>query len=103
MVEPKDKHIYCEILNHALSFMRKVEEDERIKDDSIKELSIIYFNRGLGVIGYLPDIDKFPTFAIIDLLTARLDNIAYTEKSSTEKWRMLKEYLNKEYTENCQR
>lgn len=102
MVEFKDKHIYCEILNHMLSFTRKVEQDERIKDDDIKELSIIYFYQGLATIGYLPDIDNLPTFAIIDHLMARLQNIAYREKTiPTEKWRMLKEYLNKEYTENC--
>lgn len=37
------KHIYCEILDHLLSFTRKVDQDTRTKDDSIKELSIISF------------------------------------------------------------
>lgn len=99
----KNTDIYCEILEHLISFTRKVDVDERIKDDSIKELSIIAFYRGFCTIAYLPEIDSFPAFTIIDNLSARLYTILYTDEkiSSTEKWRMLKEHLNEEYKQYC--
>jgi hypothetical protein len=100
----KNVDIYCDILEHVLSFIRKVDKDQRIKDENIKELSIGSFRGGLGsVVTLLEYVYNFPTYSIVENLWSRIGTTEYIKDkiSPTEKLRVFKEHLNGEYEQYC--
>lgn len=90
----------CEIIDYLISFTRIVDEDERIKDDETKILALTSLRSGLETIIELSEIKKIPNIDIIENIDNNLYNIAIKDLSPAEIWKMIKEYLNKEY-KNC--
>lgn len=96
-----DMYTYCDMIWHMLQFTEKIEE--LTLTDNEKAIAIISFSRGLDTILQFPDIEKLPTFnrSKIDKLMAEIYKINHDDIDLAERWRRLKNYLWKEYNENC--
>jgi hypothetical protein len=99
----KNTDIYCEILEYILSFIIKIDGDQRIKDENIKGLSIDSFRRGIGNVAALEREYNFLTYPMVDNLWSRITVIFHTRYkiNATEKLIILKEHLNEEYEQYC--